>query len=133
MRQLRQVRKSLTLYDTRCVVLIRCRASVDPKSNLFSRFGTCSNIDIWDEKKKIETLNSVNRQKRRLLHVCKTDRFFLKWQLLTASSPPPQILPSGAWGEGETKMAPYDNVALVQLTSNESTDSVRTELSLSVQ
>ena len=64
---------------------------------------------------------------------CKTDRFFLKWQLLTASSPPPQILPSGAWGEGETKMAPYDNGALVQLTSNESTDSVGTELSLSVQ
>ena len=50
------------------------------------------------------------------------------------SSPPhlthPQILPSGAWGEGETKMAPYDNDAPVQLTSNESTDSVRTELSL---
>ena len=88
---------------------------------------------IYGMRKKIETSNSVNRQKRRLLHVCKTDRFFLKWQLLTASSPPPQILPSGAWGEGETKMAPYDNGALVQLTSNESTDSVGKELSLSVQ
>ena len=45
----------------------------------------------------------------------KLSRFFVKWQLLTASSHPSQILPSGAWGEGEIKMAPYDNGALVQL------------------
>ena len=44
----------------------------------------------------------------------------------------PKFLPSGAWGPGETKMAPYDG-ALVQLTSNESTDSARTQLGLSVQ
>ena len=54
------------------------------------------------------------------------------WQ----TSPFPQhlltFLPSGAWGPGETKMAPYDG-ALVQLTSNESTDSARTLLGLSVQ
>ena len=137
MRQLRQVRKRITLHDTRCVVLIRCRASVAPKSNLFSRFGTCSNIDIWDEKKQIETLNSVNRQKRRLLHFCKTESLFFKWQLLTASSHPSPNFTEWSLGRrgnrGETNMAPYDNGALVQLTSNESTDSVRTELSLSVQ
>jgi len=58
------------------------------------------------------------------------------WQ----TSPLPQhlhtFLPSGAWGPGETKMAvkmaPYDG-ALVQLTSNESTDSARTQFGLSVQ
>ena len=33
------------------------------------------------KRKIIETLNSVNRRKRRLLHVCKT----VKWQPLTAS------------------------------------------------
>ena len=39
----------------------------------------CSDIDIWDAKKKknLENLNSVNRLKMRLLHVSKTDRFFL--------------------------------------------------------
>ena len=59
--------------------------------------------------------------------------FFLNGNSSPPHLTPPQILPSGAWGEGETKMAPYDNGALVQLTSNESTDSVGTELSLSVQ
>jgi len=48
-----------------------------------------------------------------------------------------KFLPSGAWGPGETvgetKMAPYDNGAVVQLTSNESMDSAGTQLGLSVQ
>ena len=46
------------------------------------------------------------------------------WKLLTASPhPSPNIclfLPSGAWGPGETKIVPYDNGVLVQLTSDES-------------
>ena len=77
----------------------------------------------------IETLNSVNRHKRKLLHV-----FLATPHGLTPPLPKhlPKFLPSGAWGPGETKMAPYDG-ALVRLTSNESTDSVRTELRLSVQ
>ena len=87
-------------------------------------------------RKKIETLNLVNRHKRRLLHVSKTDRVFLATpHRLTSPLPEhlPKCLPSGAWGLGETKMAPYDNGALVQLTSNEDTDSVRAQLGLSVQ
>ena len=32
---------------------------------------------IYGMRKKIETLNSVNRRKRKLLHVSKTDRVFL--------------------------------------------------------
>ena len=65
-------------------------APVSFQSRTYSvRFGTCSNIDIWDEKEKIiETLNSVNRHKRRLLHVCKTDRFFLN-----GNSSPPHLTP----------------------------------------
>ena len=83
------------------------------------------------EKKKIEiieTLNSVNRHKRRLLHV-----FLATPHGLTSPLPEhlPKFLPSGAWGPGETKMA--HGALLVQLTSNESTDSARTQLDLSVQ
>ena len=64
------------------------------------------------------------------VHVSKTDRFFL-----ANLTPPPEhltkFLPSGAWEPGETKMAHY-NGALVQLTSNVSTDSARAQLGLSV-
>ena len=59
--------------------------------------------------KKIETLNSVNRLWRRLLHVSKTDRFFLATPLLLTLPLPQHLLklwPSGAWRPGETKMAP---------------------------
>ena len=79
---------------------------------------------IYGMRKKIETLNSVNRHKRRVLHVS-----FHLTPPLTSS----KFLPSGAWGPGETKMAPYGDSTLVQLTSNESTDSVRTQLGLSLQ
>ena len=89
----------------------------------------CSNIDIWDEKKKkIETLNSENRLKK--------EAFTYMSLFLGKPHPSPEqfptFLPSGAWAPGETKMAPYDS-ALVQLTSNESTDSARTHLGISVQ
>ena len=75
-------------------------------------------------REKIETLNSVNGHKRRVLHVS-----FHLTPPLTSS----KFLPSGAWGPGETKMAPYGDSTLVQLTSNESADSVRTQLGLSLE
>ena len=78
----------------------------------------------------IETLNSVNRHKRKLLHV-----FLATPHGLTPPLPKhlPKFLPSGAWGPGETKMAPNDGALVFPLTSNESTDSDRTGLGLSVQ
>ena len=94
----------------------------------------CSNIDIWEGKKEINRNFKFGKSTEKrgfYVHVSKTDRFFLS--ILT---PPPQhlpkFLPSGAWEPGETKMALY-NGALVQLTSNVSTDSARTQLGLSVQ
>ena len=78
---------------------------------------------IYGMRKKIETLNSVNRHKRRVLNVS----FHLTPPLRSA-----QVFTECSLGTRRNKMAPYDG-ALVQLTSNESTDSVRTQLGLSLQ
>ena len=67
---------------------------------------------------------------------CRLSEFTLAGPLLGKPHPSPEhfpkFLPSGVWGLGETKMAPYDG-ALAQLTSNESTDSARTQLGLLAQ
>ena len=80
----------------------------------------------------IETLNSVNRHKRRLLHV------FLATPHGLTSLLPPNICLSfyrvELGNQGKPRWRMVDNGALlVQLTSNESTDSARTQLDLSVQ
>ena len=93
----------------------------------------CSNTDIWDEKKEINRNFKFGKStKKEAFTYLSLKLIAFSWQ----TSPLPQhlskFLPSGAWEPGETKMALY-NGALVQLTSNVSTDSARTQLGLSVQ